>query len=98
MYVLLSVWLLLHSIMSVRFVLVVTYIAVADLKKNSLFLVVLGLHCCVGSSLVAVSGACVWLLAVCGLLLQSTGCRVYGFSSCGLWAPEHRLGSCDVQA
>ena len=32
------------------------------------------------------------------LLLQSTGSRRTGFSSCGTWAPERRLSSCGAQA
>ena len=32
------------------------------------------------------------------LLLQSTGSRCTGFSSCGSWAPERRLSSCGAQA
>ena len=32
------------------------------------------------------------------LLLWSTGFRHAGFSSCGLWALEHRLSSCGAQA
>ena len=33
--------------------------------------------------------SCWWLL-----LLQSTGSRACGLSSCGSWALEHRLSSC----
>ena len=32
------------------------------------------------------------------LWLQSTGSRCTGFSSCGLWALEHRLSSCGAWA
>ena len=32
------------------------------------------------------------------LLLQSTGSRRAGFSSCGSWALEHRLSSCGSRA
>ena len=32
------------------------------------------------------------------LLLQSTGSRHAGFSSCGSWALEHRLSSCGARA
>ena len=32
------------------------------------------------------------------LLLQSTGSRCAGFSSCGVWALEHRLSSCGARA
>ena len=56
-----------------------------------------------GLSLVAASGSysslqragfsSQWLL-----LLRSTGSRRVGFSSCGLWAPEHRLSSCGARA
>ena len=31
------------------------------------------------------------------LLLQSTGSRLKGFSSCGSWALEHRLSSCGAR-
>ena len=60
-----------------------------------LFLAVLGLCCCAGFSLVAVSGLLVaeWLL-----LLQSLDSRHEGFSSCGSRALEHRLSSCGDRA
>ena len=60
-----------------------------------LFLPRLGLHCCSGFSLVAVNGgfSLRWLL-----LLQSTGSRHTGFSSCGSWALEHRINSCGQDA
>ena len=32
------------------------------------------------------------------LLLWNTGSRCVGFSSCGLWALEHRLSSCGARA
>ena len=57
-----------------------------------LFLTALGLCCCVGSSLVAVSGgyslvavqfSLQWLL-----LLQSKGSRHTGFSSCSTWVQQ----------
>ena len=63
-----------------------------------LFLAVLGLCCCVrafsscgewGLLFVAVR----WLL-----LLQGTGSRRAGFSSCGSWALERRLSSCGAWA
>ena len=56
-----------------------------------------------GLSLVAASGGCsslwsvgfsLWWL----LLLQSTGSRRRGFSSCGTWALERRLSSCGARA
>ena len=56
-----------------------------------------------GLSLVAASGGCSLLLCA-GfslrwlLLLQSTGSRHTGFSSCGSWALERRLSSCGAQA
>ena len=43
-----------------------------------------------GLSLVVVSGGY--------SLLQCTGSRCAGFSSCGLWALERRLSSCGAQA
>ena len=58
----------------------------------SLFLAVLGLCCCAhGLSLVAASGGysslrCVGFSLRWLLLLQSTGSRHVGFSSCGTWA------------
>ena len=45
------------------------------------------------SSLQHVGFSLQWLL-----LLQSTGSRHVGFSSCGSWALEHRLNSCDTRA
>ena len=68
-----------------------------------LFLAALGLHCCAGAFsscgeagllFVAVRGFLLrWLL-----LLQSTGSRHAGFSSCGLWALECRLSSWGTRA
>ena len=52
-----------------------------------LFLAMLDLCCCVGSSLVVM---CECVTAV-TLLVQSTASRVWGFSSCVSWASEHRL-------
>ena len=71
----------------------------------------LGLHCFAGFSLVATSGGYP-LVVVCGLLIAVASLVVehglYGarvsvlvalvLSSCGSWALEHRLSSCDVQA
>ena len=56
-----------------------------------LSLAVLGLCCCAGFSLIAVSGLLIaeWLF-----LLQSPDPRRAGFSSCGSRALEHRLRSC----
>ena len=48
---------------------------------------------CAGSSLRCVGFSLRWLL-----LLQSTGPRCTGFSSCGSWALEHRLSSCGTRA
>ena len=45
------------------------------------------------SSLRCVGLSLRWLL-----LLQSTGPRRMGFSSCGLWALERRLSSCGARA
>ena len=62
---------------------------------KNLFLSVLGPHCCVGFSLVAVHE----LLIVVASLTQALGhvsfnsCRL---SSCGSRAPEHRLSSCSI--
>ena len=52
----------------------------------------LGLCCCTGFSLVAVSGGSPFLLCV-GFLLQclllwSTGFRCAGFTGCGTWAQQ----------
>ena len=68
-----------------------------------LFLVVLGLHCCVGSSLVAGSRGQLFvavhrLLTAVASLLQSTGSRSRGLNSCSPWALEHRLNSWGTQA
>ena len=56
-----------------------------------------------GLSLVAVSGGysslrCVGFSLRWLLLLQSTGSRCMGFSSCGSQALEHRLSSCGARA
>ena len=75
----------------------------AVLLKNffNLFLAALGLHRYAGFSLVAVRGGYP-LVAVCGLLITvaslavERGSRARGLSSCGSWAPEHRLDSCDA--
>ena len=88
------------------------YICYSDmwcaLLKNLLiylFLTVLGLRCCVGFSLVAASQGysslqCMGFSRQWLLLLQSTGSRHLGFSSCGMWlsgcsswAVEHRFSS-----
>ena len=52
-----------------------------------------------GLSLVAVSGGysllwCAGFSLQWPLLLRSSGSRHTGFSSCGSWAPEHRLSTC----
>ena len=66
------------------------------------FLAVLGLHFCSGFSLVVVSGSTLYLKCL-GvslqwlLLLQSTGSRNVGFSSCGCRA-LHRLSSCGTHS
>ena len=49
---------------------------------------------CGERGLLFVAGFSLWWL----LLLQSTGSRHTGFSSCGLWALEHKLSSCGAQA
>ena len=68
-----------------------------------LFLPALGLRCCTrafsscgeqGLLFVAVLGLLIAVL----LLSQRTGSRGTGFSSCGLWVPEHRLSSCGAWA
>ena len=70
------------------------------LNKFVLFLVVLGLCCYAGFSLVVVSGGHSllvlhqFLIGVL-LLLLSMGSGHAGFSSCGVWALEHRLSSFD---
>ena len=74
----------------------------------SLFLAVLGLHCCVSFSLVAASGG-YSLVVVCWLLIAVTslvGHRLWGMwasvvaahglSSRGFQALEHRLSSCGL--
>ena len=64
-----------------------------------LFLAVLGLHCCVGFSLVVASGGCSSLQCMAFLLwwfplLWSTGSGgLTGFIRCGSWAPEEGLSS-----
>ena len=71
-----------------------------------LFLAALGLHRCgralsscgkrgplLHSSLQCAGLSLQWLL-----LLRSWGSRSLGFSSCGLWAPEHRPSSCGAWA
>ena len=70
----------------------------------------MGLRCCAWTFLLAVSGG--YSLLWCAgfslqwlLLLQSTASRcsgsvvvARGLSSCGSWAPEHRLSSCGTRA
>ena len=68
-----------------------------------LFLAVLGLHCCTPAFsscgeqgllfVAACSFSLLWLL-----LLQSTGSRRAGFSSCGSQALERRLSGCGARA
>ena len=48
--------------------------------------------------MVVISVAVHGLLAVVALLLQSTGSRACGLSSCGSQALEHKLSSCGTQA
>ena len=72
-------------------------------KIMYLFLVVLGLHCCVGSSLVAGSRGQLFievhrLLIAVASLLQSTGSWAHELNSCSSWALEHRLNVCGTQA
>ena len=62
----------------------------------NLFLAVLGLHCCVGFSLVVVNGLILFvmgyglLIAMACLLVERMCC----LGSWGSWALEHRLNSC----
>ena len=76
-----------------------------------LFLIVLGLHCCQGFSLVADSGGDSLvavrrlLIAVASLVvehrlwgMQASVVLVHGFSSCSLRAPKCGLRSCGTQA
>ena len=52
---------------------------------------------CAGSSLLCrLSLVAVLRLLIAVASLQALGCE--GFSSCGSWAPEHRLNSCDAAA
>ena len=68
-----------------------------------LFWSVLGLHCCAGFYLVAVSGGyslavvCVFLITVASIVVEHS-LRCTGFSSCGSWALEHKLNNCGTQA
>ena len=70
----------------------------------------IGLHCCLGLSLVSASEG-YFLFAVRGLLLAMTSlvsehelqsvwaeAVACGLGSCGSWALEHRLNSCGAQA
>ena len=75
-----------------------------------IYFIYLFIFVCVGSSLLhgglslaGVSGGysslqCTGLSLQWPLLLQSTGSRRTGFSSCGSWAPERRLSSCGARA
>ena len=68
-----------------------------------LFLDALGLCCCAWAFLVVANGGysllwCADLSLQWLLLLWSMGSRHVGFSSCGSWAPEHRLSSCGTWA
>ena len=66
----------------------------------------LGLHCCAGFSLVAVSGGCSLGFSLRWLLLLRSRARglrasvvaAQGLSSCGFRALEHRLSSCGTWA
>ena len=58
-----------------------------------IYLFYLFIFVCIGSSLWCAGFSSRW-----PLLLQSTGCRHTGFSSCGSRAPERRLGSCGARA
>ena len=65
----------------------------------------LGLHCCMGFSLVSVNRG-YSLVAVLGLLTAVASPATEhgllgvqaGFSNCGSWALEHRRNSCGTQA
>jgi len=65
-----------------------------------LFWAVLGLHCCMGFSLVAASRGYL-LIAGWGVLIAVAslvaGHGLQGFSSCGSWTLEHRLSSCGTR-
>ena len=66
-----------------------------------LFLAVLGLHCCVGFSLVVVSGSYSLVTTHRRLVMVASlvaGSRFAGLSSCSSWALKHRLISCRAQA
>ena len=56
-----------------------------------LILAVLGLHCCVGSSLIAAS-------RICSLVVMHRLLGHVGFSGCSSWVPEDRLSSCGSRA
>ena len=70
----------------------------------------LGLHCCAGFSLAAVSGAYSLLQCATSQFGGFSSCRAWalsvgasvvaarGLSSCGFWALEHRLSSCGAWA
>ena len=62
----------------------------------NLFLAVLGLHCCVGFSLVVVNGLILFIMLY-GLLTATASLleqRMCCLGSCGSWALEHRLKGC----
>ena len=68
------------------------------------FLAILGLRCCAGFSLVAMSVGCS-LMLVCGLVSEHrlwsawvSVVVVRGLSSCGAWALQRRLRSCGAWA
>ena len=61
--------------------------------SKQFFFINLFIFGCIGSSLQCTGFSLQWLL-----LLQSTGSRHAGFSSCGTWALEHRLSSCGTRA
>ena len=62
------------------------------------FLAVLGLHCCARAFSSCGKWPCVGFSLWWLLLLWNMGSRHVGFSSCGLWALEHRLSSCGTRA
>ena len=80
------------------------------LKSSYFSLAVLGLRCCVGSSLVVMSGGyspwwragfspqCPLLLLGMGSGARASVVAARGLSSCGSWALEHRLSTCGARA
>jgi len=68
-------------------------------EKEKLFiLAVLGLHCCAGFSVVVGSWGATLSCSARASHGSGFSSAEHGLSSCGSWAPDHRLNGCGAQA